>query len=289
MLHEAGAATRTVGWFRPLTEVMPSDSRPDSLLLQTPSTTAPSSSSGNICTPAVSINAAFLAGSLYEPDDLPGLAHLTARVIDRGTTRRSAEVIAGELDERGVSLRIATTRHVMTFSSTCLAEDFADVLDIIVDVARCPTFPEVELSKRRAESITAIRQDDDNPAVQAVETFRRCPTGVASIRPPREDPVDSLELITRDAVWRSIHATSGPPFSRWSLLVMLRLSRPSILPLGGSRVGAVPRNAPSLFRPRTWAPDDACEKSAWRENRRQTSRTGSPPSAGWILATTHTG
>jgi len=154
-------------------------------------------------TPAVSINAAFLAGSLYEPDDLPGLAHLTARVIDRGTTRRSAEVIAGELDERGVSLRIATTRHVMTFSSTCLAEDFADVLDIIVDVARCPTFPEAELSKRRAESITAIRQDDDNPAVQAVETLSEMLYGPSHPYGRRaKGSADSLERITRDAVWR---------------------------------------------------------------------------------------
>src|SRR5690349_16565772 len=71
-------------------------------------------------TPSVSINAMFQAGSLYEPDDLPGLAYLTSRVIDRGTTRRSAEVIAETLDARGVSLRISSTRHAMTFSTTCL-------------------------------------------------------------------------------------------------------------------------------------------------------------------------
>ena len=39
-------------------------------------------------TPAVAINATFLAGSLYEPEHLAGLAYLTGRVIDRGTERR---------------------------------------------------------------------------------------------------------------------------------------------------------------------------------------------------------
>jgi zinc protease len=122
-------------------------------------------------TPAVAINATFSAGSLYEPADLTGLAYLTGRVIDRGTERRSGEVIAEELDERGVSLRVATTRHTMTFSCTCLSEDFAEVLAIVMDVARRPTFPEAELAKRRAEAATALRQDEDNPAVRAVESL----------------------------------------------------------------------------------------------------------------------
>ena len=40
--------------------------------------------------PAVTINMAFRAGSLEEPDDRPGLAWFLARVIDRGTTTRTA-------------------------------------------------------------------------------------------------------------------------------------------------------------------------------------------------------
>ena len=122
-------------------------------------------------TPAVAVNATFLAGSLYEPDHLTGLAYLTGRVIDRGTERRSAEAIAEELDERGVSLRVGCTRHTMTLSCTCLAEDFDEVLAIVIDVARRPIFTDDELTKRRAEVMTALRQDEDNPAVQAVEVL----------------------------------------------------------------------------------------------------------------------
>lgn len=120
--------------------------------------------------PAVTIDATFLAGSVYEPADLPGLVYLTGRVLDRGTDRRSGERIAEELDDRGVSLRVLTTRHTLGISCTCLVEDFDDMLALVVDVARRPTFPETEIAKRRAEAITAIRQDDDNPAVRAVES-----------------------------------------------------------------------------------------------------------------------
>lgn len=154
-------------------------------------------------TPSVAINATFLAGSIYESDTLPGLAYLTSRVIDRGTTRRNADAIAEQLDARGVSLRIAVTRHTMTFSSTCLTDDFDEVLDIIVDVARCPNFPQAEVAKRRAESITAIRQDDDNPAVRAVEMLSEMLYGALHPYGRRvKGSVDSLERITRDAIWR---------------------------------------------------------------------------------------
>lgn len=121
--------------------------------------------------PAVTINASFLAGGLYEPDELPGVAHLLARVIDRGTARRSAELIAEELDDRGVSLHVSATRHLLILACTCLADDFDDMLSLVLDVARHPTLPEPEVGKRRAETMTAIRQDEDNPAVRAVQCF----------------------------------------------------------------------------------------------------------------------
>lgn len=122
-------------------------------------------------TPAVAINATFLAGSIDEPEDLCGTAYLMGRVADRGTVQRSAALIAEELDERGVTLHVATTRHTTAISCTCLSEDFDDVLAIVIDVARRPTFPEEELVKRRAESITALRQDEDNPGVRAGEAL----------------------------------------------------------------------------------------------------------------------
>src|SRR4029450_870348 len=98
-------------------------------------------------TPAVAINATFLAGAADDPADHPGVAYLMGRVIDRGTECRSADLIAEELDARGVSLRVATTRHTTAISCTCLADDFDNLLSIVIDVARRPTFPEGELAK----------------------------------------------------------------------------------------------------------------------------------------------
>ena len=149
-------------------------------------------------TPAVTILATFLAGGVYEPPDLPGVAHLTGRVLDRGTERRSAEMISEQLDDRGVALKVSTTRHTMSLGCTCLAEDFDEVLSIVLDVARRPLFPETEIAKRRAEIVTAVRQDDDNPAVRATETFFELAYGAAHPYGRRaKGSVESLERIQR--------------------------------------------------------------------------------------------
>jgi zinc protease len=121
--------------------------------------------------PAVTFNVALRAGSLYDPSERLGLAHFLSRVIDRGTENRTAEQIADELDNAGVTLNITITRHVLTVSCTCLAEDFERMLDLVGDVVMRPTFPDPEVETRRREIITSIRQDEDNPAVMAVETL----------------------------------------------------------------------------------------------------------------------
>jgi zinc protease len=148
--------------------------------------------------PAVTINMAFRAGSLEEPDDHAGLAWFVARVIDRGTTTRSAADIAEVLDDRGVALKAATNRHVLTLSCTCLAEDFDDVLAVIADVARNPSFPDVEIEKRRAETITAIRQDLDNPGVRASEALQSLLYGASHpYGRPAKGSIESVEGLTR--------------------------------------------------------------------------------------------
>jgi zinc protease len=121
--------------------------------------------------PAVTLMATFLAGSVDDPAGTPGLAYMMGRLLDRGTERRAGEVIAQELDDRGVSLKVSTSRHTMSLSCTCLAEDFDHVIGIVLEVATRPVFPEPEIVKRRGEIITALRQDEDNPAVRATETL----------------------------------------------------------------------------------------------------------------------
>jgi len=122
-------------------------------------------------TPAVAISLAMRAGSAMDPDDAPGTTWLLSRLIDRGTASRPAAVIAEELDSRGISLTVTVTRHSFTIVCTCLSEDFEPVLELLGDMLMAPSLAEDEIATRKGEVITAIRQDDDNPAVRAMETL----------------------------------------------------------------------------------------------------------------------
>jgi zinc protease len=120
-------------------------------------------------TPAVTFSLSVPAGTASDPPGKPGVAHFLSRVIDRGTASRTADQIAELLDSRGVSLAVTATRHTFTVSCTCLSEDFSTMLGLAADVLRNPSLPEEEIATRRGEIVTGIRQDQDSPAMVAVE------------------------------------------------------------------------------------------------------------------------
>lgn len=150
-------------------------------------------------TPAITIHAAVYSGCASDPDGLPGLAYLLSRMIDRGTESMSADVIAESLDSRGVSLATSLNRHSLSLICTCLVEDFVPVLRILADCVKSPVFPDHEISRRRGEMITFIRQDEDNPAAVAMAGLMETLYGADHPygRRPRGS-VDSAERITRD-------------------------------------------------------------------------------------------
>ena len=169
--------------------------------------------------PAVTISLVCRAGSINEPDDLPGLAWFLARVIDRGTATRSADAIAEALDDRGVALKAATNRHVLTLSCTSLSEDFSDVLAVVADVARNPVFPSVEIEKRRAEVITAIRQDLDNPGIRAGEALQVLLYGASHpYGQPAKGRLESVERFQREDLV-AYHAARFAPAAMFVIIV----------------------------------------------------------------------
>src|SRR5262245_14715316 len=122
-------------------------------------------------TPAVAINLAVRAGSICDPAGAAGTTWLLSRAIDRGTAKRSAADIAEALDSRGITITITLSRHLFTLVSICLAEDFEAVLELLGEIVMMPSLPGREIETRKGEVITAIRQDDDSPAVRATESL----------------------------------------------------------------------------------------------------------------------
>jgi zinc protease len=170
-------------------------------------------------TPSVTITLSLRAGSIADPPGQEGMAWLLSRVIDRGTASRSAAEIAEELDSRGITLTVLVTRHAFSIACRCLSDDFEPVLALLGDIAMAPSLPEDEISTRKGEVITAIRQDQDNPAVRATEAL------MASLYPDghpygrrTKGSVDIVERLTRDQLLR-LHAERFAPSALTAVIV----------------------------------------------------------------------
>ena len=150
---------------------------------------------------AVTIHVSVAAGSGHDADTALGTAHFVAKVIDRGTQSLSADALAEAFDGRGVSLTVGVSRHLMTFSCTCLADDIEDVLALVAGVVITPAFPQDQVDLRRSSVITSIRQDEDDPGTVATEAL------MAALYPGShpygrraKGTVASIQAIGRDAL-----------------------------------------------------------------------------------------
>ncbi len=156
----------------------------------------------NHTSPTVSLLVAARTGAFSDPPDREGTAALCARVMDRGTSKRTADVIADDLDGRGASLSVIAGRHQMALAATCLADDFEPVLSLVADVARHPAFADHEIATRKETLITSIRQEEDNPATVAGDAFARALYGDHPYARKVRGSVAAIEAIRRQDLVR---------------------------------------------------------------------------------------
>lgn len=149
-------------------------------------------------TPAVTVLVGVSAGTFYDPAGREGTAALVARVLDRGTQRLTPEALADELDGRGASLSVMAGRHQAIVTATCLAEDFDAVFSLAAEVTLHPRFDADQVDVRRAELLTAIQQDEDDPGAVAVDVLlSRLYAGHPYGRRPR-GTTGTVSSLTRD-------------------------------------------------------------------------------------------
>lgn len=148
----------------------------------------------NHATPAISALVVVSAGAVHDPPGGSGTAALAARMLDRGSTRLSAAALAEALDGCGAALGVAAGRHRTTISCTCLAEDFARVIELAADVVVSPAFPDAEVAVRRGELLTEIREAEDDPGAVAMD---RLMSALYAGHPYGEPPLGRAESVSR--------------------------------------------------------------------------------------------
>jgi zinc protease len=140
------------------------------------------------------------AGSARDPADRPGLASITAAMLNRGTERRSSLEIARELESVGASAAFNTQEDALDFSGTALSKDLDRLLDVLADEMRHPVFPAAQLDRLRQQQLAALQQELENPSARARRAFLRViyPAGHPYRPASPEEREASLKAMTRE-------------------------------------------------------------------------------------------
>ncbi|MGH8070931.1 MAG: M16 family metallopeptidase [Candidatus Entotheonellia bacterium] len=150
--------------------------------------------------PIASISVRFKVGSAYDPEEKAGLAEMTSRLLDKGTTQRTATAIAEELDFLGARLDASAGGTGSTVSLSLLGKDIERGLDLFADILQDSRFEMAELERERAQMLSQIQQRQVNPRQVVSEAFREVLYGEHPLHRPIAGYASTVSQITRDDV-----------------------------------------------------------------------------------------
>ena len=137
--------------------------------------------------PAVAAQLVLLsAGSTKDPQDLPGIAQMTANLLTQGTEKRSARDIAETIDFIGGSLMANAGKDSTTVTLNVVKKDINSGLDLMSDVVLHPSFQAEELERQRQQLLSGLTVQYSDPDYLATVVFNRVLYGSSPYGWPEE-------------------------------------------------------------------------------------------------------
>jgi len=103
------------------------------------------------------------AGTRHETSEVNGISHLLEHMAFKGTSRRTAQQIAEEMDNVGGQLNAYTSRDHTAYFAKVLKEDTALATDILADILLDSTMDAEELAREQHVVVQEIYQAIDTP------------------------------------------------------------------------------------------------------------------------------
>src|SRR5215813_5468944 len=120
---------------------------------------------------SVSIGIWVKTGSRHEDSELNGISHFVEHMVFKGTTSRSAEDIARQVDSIGGNMDAFTGKETVCFNMKVLDEHLPVAIDILSDLVLNPVFAPGEITRERGVILEEIKMDEDNPDYLVQELF----------------------------------------------------------------------------------------------------------------------
>ncbi len=120
---------------------------------------------------SVSAGVWIRTGSRHEEPEVNGISHFAEHMVFKGTTTRTAEMIARQVDSFGGNLDAFTAKECVCFNVKVLDEHLGDAMDVLTDLVLNPSFNDTDVKKERGVIMEEIKMDEDNPDYLVHEIF----------------------------------------------------------------------------------------------------------------------
>ncbi len=160
--------------------------------------------------PIVTATVVAPAGGTRDPAGKAGTASLAASLLTKGTTTRSAEQIAQQIESLGGSIGAGADWDAAFATVTVKADQVEPALTVLADVARNPAFAQEELDRARKQTVDGVTVQLKDPAALAGIAASRAVFGSRAYGNMLSGTPTSLPRITRDDV-ASAYARAWSP------------------------------------------------------------------------------
>jgi len=120
---------------------------------------------------SISIGIWIKSGSRDEAPELNGISHFTEHMVFKGTTTRSAQQIARQVDSIGGNMDAFTGKETICFNIKVLDEQLPIAIDILSDLILNPVFNPKDILREKGVILEEIKMDEDNPDYLVHEIF----------------------------------------------------------------------------------------------------------------------
>jgi len=120
---------------------------------------------------SVSMGIWIKSGSRHEDPNFNGISHFLEHMVFKGTTNRTAEDIARQVDSIGGNMDAFTGKETICFNVKVLDEHLPIAVDVLSDMVLHPVFDGKEIIRERGVILEEIKMDEDNPDYLVHEIF----------------------------------------------------------------------------------------------------------------------
>jgi predicted Zn-dependent peptidase len=120
---------------------------------------------------SVSIGVWITSGSRDEDSQWNGISHFVEHMVFKGTSNRSAEAIAKQVDSIGGNMDAFTAKECICFNIKVLDEHLPIAVDVLADLALHPVFDVQDITRERGVILEEIKMDEDSPDYLVHEIF----------------------------------------------------------------------------------------------------------------------